>query len=239
MGLIKEIKNKYRLHSEYGDVCSWLLLLIVKYIGLIIGYMSCLLGSWWKIYADKLLDSYHTGRWRRQFKSFGYNSMVCRSVKIKNGFNISVGYRTCIAAHTFIQCPNRKRLYSILKNSKFGSIEIGDDCQIGEYNHITSINHIKIGNGLLTGRYVLISDNSHGLMDGSDLDEMPDRRELSSKGKIIIGNNVWIGDKATILGNVRIGDSVIIAANAVVTKDVPSYAVVAGVPAKIINVMKK
>lgn len=59
------------------------------------------------------------------------------------------------------------------------------------------------------------------------------KRKCISKGIVQIGNKVWIGDKVTILPNVRIGDGAIIAANSVVTKDVPSYSVVAGNPATI------
>ena len=58
---------------------------------------------------------------------------------------------------------------------------------------------------------------------------------MSSKGGIVIGDNVWIGDKCTILSGVSIGDGCIIAANSVVTQNVPSYSVVAGVPARIIK----
>ena len=56
--------------------------------------------------------------------------------------------------------------------------------------------------------------------------------------KLKIGNNVWIGDKATILPDVTIGDGAVIAANSVVTKDVPAYNVVAGNPAKVVKVSK-
>ena len=56
-----------------------------------------------------------------------------------------------------------------------------------------------------------------------------------SKGEVVIGNNVWIGDKATILAGVTVGDNVIVGANSVVTKDIPSNTMVAGVPARIIN----
>ena len=55
---------------------------------------------------------------------------------------------------------------------------------------------------------------------------------------VVIGENVWIGDKATILPGVSIGDGAVIGANAVVTKDVPPYSVVVGNPAKIINKVK-
>ena len=66
----------------------------------------------------------------------------------------------------------------------------------------------------------------------------PVSRPLVSKGKVVIGENVWIGDKATILPGVSIGDGSVIGANAVVTKDVPPYSVVVGNPARIINKVK-
>lgn len=113
---------------------------------------------------------------------------------------------------------------------------IGRQCWIGEYTHITCINKLTIGDGLLTGRFVLISDNNHGSsFCEEEQRQRPQDRPLSSKGPITIGNNVWIGDKATILGDVTIGDGSIIAANAVVTKDVPAYSVVVGNPARVIK----
>ena len=59
--------------------------------------------------------------------------------------------------------------------------------------------------------------------------------ERSSKGDITIGHDVWIGAHAIILGGVTIGNGAVIAANAVVTKEVPAFSIVAGVPAKIIG----
>ena len=53
--------------------------------------------------------------------------------------------------------------------------------------------------------------------------------------KLIINKNVWVGDKVSILSGVTIGEGSIVAANAVVTKDVPAYSVVAGNPAKVIK----
>ena len=58
---------------------------------------------------------------------------------------------------------------------------------------------------------------------------------LKVQKKVIIGNDVWIGSHALILGGVKIGDGAVIGAGAVVTKDVPPYAVVGGVPARIIK----
>ena len=63
----------------------------------------------------------------------------------------------------------------------------------------------------------------------------PNERPIISKGKIKIGDNVWIGEKVTILAAVTIGEGAVIAANSVVTKNVAPYTVVAGVPAKVIS----
>lgn len=115
------------------------------------------------------------------------------------------------------------------------SINIGKDSHFGEYNHITAINSITIGNGVLTGRWVTITDNAHGKSDYENLCIKPHKRNLYSKGPVIIENNVWIGDKVSIMPNVKIGESSVIAANSVVTKDIPPFSVAAGIPAKVIK----
>jgi len=112
---------------------------------------------------------------------------------------------------------------------------IGDNCSIGEYAQITAINKITIGDGLLTGRYVYIGDNSHGGLSREEAIVPPVRRKLKSKAEIKIGRNVWIGDKVTILGGVSIGDNAIVGANSVVTKDVPSNCVAVGMPARVVK----
>lgn len=114
-------------------------------------------------------------------------------------------------------------------------IKIGDNCNIGAFNHITATNKIIIGDNFLTGKWVTISDNNHGSTSLAGLLLPPIERTVVSKGSVIIGNNVWIGDKATVLGGVKIGDGAVIAANTVVTKDVPAFSVCAGNPGKIIK----
>ena len=116
-------------------------------------------------------------------------------------------------------------------------LTIGSCCYFGAYNHITCANKIVIGDDLLTGKWVTITDNSHGATDYDSLQVEPIRRPIESKGPVNIGNNVWIGDKATILPGVTIGDGAVIAANCVVTKDVPACCVVAGNPGKLPLIM--
>ncbi len=118
-------------------------------------------------------------------------------------------------------------------------LKIGSNCNFGAYNHITCTNKIEIGNNLLTGKWVTISDNNHGDTTEESLSMPPSKRKIVSKGPVVIEDNVWIGDKATILSGVRIGKGAVIAANAVVTKDVPAYSVAAGNPAQIIRTREK
>lgn len=122
-----------------------------------------------------------------------------------------------------------------LKQTMNPQLIIGKNCNFGAFNHITSTNKIVIGDRCLTGKWVTITDNSHGKTDRESLQVPPIKRPIYSKGPVTIGNDVWIGDKATILPGVSIGDGAVIAANSVVTKDVPAYSVAAGNPAIIIK----
>ena len=90
----------------------------------------------------------------------------------------------------------------------------------------------------MTGRYVYISDNSHGSTDAELLDIHPLKRPIVIKGSVRIGNNVWLGERVTVLSGVSIGDGAIVAANSVVTHDIPAYALAAGSPARVIKMMR-
>lgn len=115
------------------------------------------------------------------------------------------------------------------------NIHIGANCNFGDYLHLTCCNKIIIGDNVLTGRWVTITDNSHGELTMDSLYTSPIDRPLMSKGSVIIKSNVWIGDKVTILPGVTIGTSCIIGANSVVTKDIPDYSIACGNPAKVIK----
>ena len=140
---------------------------------------------------------------------------------------IDIGYKTSFGPGCFLTAWNL--------NNQDPRIQIGNECSFGASNHITCSNKIVVGNYVLTGKWVTITDNSHGETDLNTLREAPKKRKVISKGPIIIQDKVWIGDKATILPGVTIGEGAVVAANAVVTKDVPPYSVVAGVPAKIVR----
>ena len=171
--------------------------------------------------------------WIRHFVGhMGEHSSITYPCKLKGGgqMHISIGDFTSIQSHGILGC------WINYGDQCFNpSVTIGNHCHIGEYNHITACNKITIGDNLLTGRFVYIGDNSHGGLSVEEASTPPASRVLKSKGEIKIGNNVWIGDKVTILGGVAIGENVIIAANSVVTKSIPNNCIAAGSPARIVR----
>lgn len=162
-----------------------------------------------------------------EFHSIGDGNRFAGVKSIVGGGNISIGRNNYFGHDLWL---------TAWANNRFTpEIKIGNQCSFGAYNHITCINKIEIGDNFLSGKWVTITDNSHGNTDYASMQTHPNHRELVSKGPVIIGKNVWVGDKATILPGVTIGDGAVVAANAVVTKNVPAYSVVGGNPAKIIK----
>lgn len=201
--------------------------------------VSFIVFLWSKVYSYNLIEKKNKLRnaiytlWIRNFLGgLGKSSYIGYPCILwgRGSYNITIGSGTFIQEHCVLGCW-------IKYGEQFftPSIIIGNNCNIGQYSHISAIDKIYIGDDLLTGRYVYIGDNSHGGLSWEESKIPPISRKLKSKGEVVIGNNVWIGDKATILPGVTIGDNVIIGANSVVTKSIPSNTLVAGVPARIIK----
>lgn len=172
--------------------------------------------------------------WLKPYFGSFEKANVCYPLEFRGGQYVTVLEGTSIQAHCIITAWDKYQGKSYMPK-----IEFGRNCLIGQYNHITCINHVKIGNHVLTGRWVTITDNAHGVFTDEALLRPPKQRELYSKGEVIIGNNVWIGDKVTILPGVSIGDNAVVGANSVVAHDVPENTMVAGVPATIIKQLKE
>jgi len=111
------------------------------------------------------------------------------------------------------------------KNITVGSnVFINADCKFQDQGGIT------IDDGALIGHGVVLATLNH------DMD--PEKRQQLHPAPIHIGKRVWIGANATVIAGVTIGDNSVVAAGAVVTKDVPPNVVVGGVPARIIKEIK-
>jgi acetyltransferase-like isoleucine patch superfamily enzyme len=112
-----------------------------------------------------------------------------------------------------------------------GEVRIGDKTVLGQECTISAYQHVSIGEQCILADRVMLIDFDHNVAEV----EQPIRQQGIYKRDVRVGNNVWIGFAAQILRGVTVGDNAIVGAGAVVTRDVPANAVVAGVPARIIR----
>ena len=110
-------------------------------------------------------------------------------------------------------------------------LRVGDRCVIGRGSHIVAHHSIEIGADVFTGPYVYITDQNHSYADI----EVPVGRQWPVNSSVRIGAGTWLGTGAIVLPGSVIGKNVVVAAGAVVRGKVPDYAVVGGVPAKVLR----
>ena len=112
--------------------------------------------------------------------------------------------------------------------SDFGkNIHVGENVFINACCHFQDHGGVTIGDGCQIGHNVVFATLNHGLQ--------PEERGITYPAPIVLGKNVWVGSNSTILQGVTIGDNAVIAAGAVVTKDVEAGTIVGGVPARFIK----
>ena len=117
---------------------------------------------------------------------------------------------------------------------RLADFSLGRHLKIGNYSGL-GVNcrvrgKVTIGDNVMMGPDVIILTRSHNAQDV----DVPMRHQGASEAPVSIGNDVWIGTRAIIMPGVSIGDGVIIGSAAVVTRDVPPYTVVGGIPARVI-----
>ena len=162
---------------------------------------------------------------RPHFEALGRNAVVMKPRYIEvSGPGISIG---CCA--TIVAEPDQRVRLSVWGRERgAGEIVIGDYVLITPGVRISACDSIRIGHSCMIAHGAYITDSDwHGLYD---------RIAIPKKvAPVTIGNNVWIGDRATVLKGVTIGDNSVVAAGAIVTRDVPADVVVAGNPAREIH----
>ena len=110
---------------------------------------------------------------------------------------------------------------------------IGEGSYIGPHCHLSGTkNNLIIGKGVLMGPRVYISTTNYKY---EDITIAIKNQGYVSKGDVIIGDGSWIGIGSCILSGIKIGKNVVIGANSVVTKNIPSFSVAVGSPAKIVK----
>lgn len=178
-----------------------------------------------KSFIIRLIDKIDSLRFERMMKIgnvlVGTNNRISNQVVIdtKLGGQIIIG-------------SDNEVLHGVLLMSYGGTIHIGDRCSINPYTIIYG--HGKgtiIGNDVLIAGQCMFIPANHKF---DDLDKEISKQGLESIG-IVVEDNVWIGSGVKVLDGVRIGKGSVVAAGSVITKNIPPYSIVAGVPGKIIR----
>lgn len=156
---------------------------------------------------------------QNRFVKFAPGGSITTGVRIRatDGARASFGPYVTIDRHADI-------------TAKYGELSIGAGTYIGQFTVVCARSNISIGSDCLIAEHVTLRDHDHFF--GSGLKTISAGFATET---VVIGDNVWIGAKATITKGVKIGSNSVIGANSVVTRDVPANTVVAGVPAKMLR----
>lgn len=151
-----------------------------------------------------------------------FEDFVSINALSENG--ISFGRNVTIGKGAIITCTG------VIANKGVG-IAIGDYSAVGAQSFLGGQGGIRIGNNVIMGPGVRIFSENHNYDDIS----IPIRLQGESRKGVIIEDDCWVGAGVTILDGVTVGTGSLIAAGSVVTKSIPSFSVVCGVPARIIK----
>lgn len=150
--------------------------------------------------------------------------------QMNNAYHTPDEIRELLAQLTGQPVPDTVRVFPPLYADFGKNIHLGEEVFINDCCHFQDHGGITLGDGCQIGHGVVFATLNHGLA--------PEDRQTTYPAPIVLGRNVWVGANATILQGVTIGDNAVVAAGAVVTKDVAANTVVGGVPARLIHVIE-
>lgn len=164
---------------------------------------------------------WHTARlrsaalYRSAFAGLGVRSVIVKPRRLQGVDKITIGADCAVFDGAWLAVE-----------AGGGPLVIGDRTYLGQDVHLHSIDPLTIGTGCVLADGVYITTTDH---------DREDRHRTHGTGPVSIGDDVFLGQRAVVLGGVRIGDGATVAAHAVVTRDVEPGAVVAGAPARPIS----
>ena len=225
LGKVISLIKKQEYHISYPfSFSEFLVIMFNRFISIIRGFVlvkTRLKKSKGLVFAERGVKILH-GK-----KIVAGKNLYLKSFSTINALSyggVSIGDNFTLGKFAMIECAGVIRDVG-------NSLIIGNNVGMNHYCFIGVRGDIIIGNNVLFGPRVSIFSENHNFQNPNKLIN----EQGITKGKTIIGDDVWIGAGASILSNVKIGDGSVIAAGSVVTKDVPPYSVVAGIPAKVIK----
>lgn len=195
--------------------------------------------------------SYLRGSFRRPFLDSCLGPFfVGRRVQLLNTRNLRVGSSVTLEDDVKIDALSRKGVWlgSNVSIGRFSVIEctgvvshlgvgfsIGENSNLGDYSFVGAAGGVTIGKNVLVGQGVRFHSENH-VIERADI---PIKEQGVTNQGIVVEDDVWLGSGAILLDGVRVGTGAVVAAGSVVNKDVPPFAVVGGVPARVLRYRKE
>jgi acetyltransferase-like isoleucine patch superfamily enzyme len=154
-----------------------------------------------------------TAKYRYVLRCVGQGTIVGRHTEIINASRVRIGKGCLLQDSVYIRAGTQ------------GEIIMGDRAGLNSFCRIFGHGSVKIGEDAQIGPGTLVTTTTHSYHDDLETSFKP----------VVIGKGVWIGANSTILPGVTIGDSAVVGAGSVVTRDIPSGAIAVGVPARVIK----
>lgn len=184
--------------------------------------------------------------WRPRLGSAAGPLFVGRGVRIWHPRRLSVGRSVTLEDHVHIDALSRRgvRLGDNVTIAKFTIIEatgvishlgegfeMGDNSSLGDYCFVGAAGGVRIGRNVLVGQRVSFHSENHRF----ERTDVPIKEQGVTRRGIVVEDDCWLGAGSILLDGVTVGRGSVVAAGSVVTRDVPPYSVVAGVPAKVMR----
>ena len=151
----------------------------------------------------------------------------CVTFRLNSSYHTPSEVRELLSELFGYKVPESLRVFPPFYSDFGKNIHVGENVFINACCHFQDHGGVTIGDGCQIGHNVVFATLNHGLQ--------PEERGITYPAPIVLGKNVWVGSNSTILQGVTIGDNAVIAAGAVVTKDVEAGTIVGGVPARFIK----
>lgn len=178
-----------------------------------------------------VIDSFREGASeiseRTEFAKNLFQEAIRITMKLNSQYHTPEEIRIIMTELTGKKIDDTFRLFPPFYTDFGKNIEFGKNVFVNSCCHFQDQGGIEIGDGCLIGHNVVFATINHDLY--------PENNRVNHYAPIKLGKSVWVGSNATILAGVTIGDWAVVAAGAVVTRDVPPLTIVGGVPAKVIR----
>jgi len=185
--------------------------------------------------------------WRLWLKHARGLLLVGKGVVFRNPQHISVKKDLVAEDYAEIQGLSKEGIrfgehvtigrFAMIRPSGYYGRGIGEGMDVGDYSNIGPYCFIGCSGKIVIGRNVLMGPRVSLLAENHNFDrvDIPIRSQGVTRRSVVIEDDCWLGIGSVVLAGVRIGKRAVVAAGAVVTKDVPPYAIVAGVPARVVG----